>query len=70
VGKSLKSHFITDGSTSRKYGGTGLGLAISRESAQLLGGEIRLSSIPDGGSAFTTRRSSRFGEAPKRPRRC
>lgn len=42
-----------DSSVSRKYGGTGLGLPISRNLAQLMGGDIFLSSQVGNGSTFT-----------------
>lgn len=42
-----------DSSESRKYGGTGLGLPISRNLAQLMGGDIFLSSQKGEGSTFS-----------------
>ena len=44
-----------DNSTTRKFGGTGLGLTISRRLAQMLGGDIHVSSVFGEGSRFAVR---------------
>lgn len=41
-----------DGSTTRQYGGTGLGLAINRRLAEMMGGQVGVSSEPGKGSMF------------------
>jgi PAS domain S-box-containing protein len=41
-----------DSSTTRKYGGTGLGLSISRRLAEIMGGNIQVTSLEGVGSTF------------------
>ena len=42
-----------DATTRKKYGGTGLGMPISRHLAQLLGGDLTVTSSEGEGSTFT-----------------
>jgi signal transduction histidine kinase/ActR/RegA family two-component response regulator len=55
LGKLFQPFSQADTSHTRKYGGTGLGLTISRRLAQMMGGDVTVTSEAGVGSIFTAR---------------
>jgi signal transduction histidine kinase/HPt (histidine-containing phosphotransfer) domain-containing protein/DNA-binding NarL/FixJ family response regulator len=55
LGRLFENFVQADASIGRRFGGTGLGLSISRQMAQLMGGDIGVSSELGQGTCFTVK---------------
>ena len=69
AGKVFQEFTQADESTTRRYGGTGLGLTLCWEFVHLLGGDIRVTSVPGEGSTFLVRLPRVSQSAPTGARR-